>query len=131
MNKAIELRATRKDTGETFEVLCIDFMHNSIFLDGHTIEVDIDSVIIEQFTGLLDCKGVKIFEGDRVSIFDTDDDEFMMCGVIKFGIRGYPAFDIYDDKNSPYSDDYNTLTNDEDFRFLVIGNIHQNSELLK
>ena len=84
-----------------------------------------------QFTGLLDCNGVKIFEGDRVSIFDTDDDGFMMCGVIKFGVRGYPAFDIYDDKNAPYSDDYNTLTNDEDFRFLVIGNIHQNSEQLK
>lgn len=86
---------------------------------------------VGQFTGLLDCKGAKIFEGDRVSFFDTDDDEFMMCGVIKFGVRGYPAFDIYDDKNAPYSDDYNTLTNDEDFRFLVIGNIHQNSELLK
>ena len=89
------------------------------------------SYVIEQFTGMLDCKGAKIFEGDRVSIFDTDDDEFMMCGVIKFGVRGYPAFDIYDDKNAPYSDDYNTLTNDEDFRFLVIGNIHQNSEQLK
>ena len=86
---------------------------------------------VMQFTGLKDVNGVEIYEGDYVSIFDRDDNEFMMCGVVKFGFRGYPGFDIYTRGDNTYSDEYNTFTNDDDLYFKVVGNKYQNPELLK
>ena len=84
-----------------------------------------------QFTGLKDVNGVEIYEGDYVSVFTRDDNEFMMCGVVKFGFRGYPGFDIYTRGDNTYSDEYNTFTNDDDLYFKVVGNKYQNPELLK
>lgn len=86
---------------------------------------------VMQFTGLKDANGVEIYEGDYVSIFARDDNEFMMCGVVKFGFRGYPGFDIYTRGDNTYSDEYNTFTNDDDLYFKVVGNKYQNPELLK
>lgn len=86
---------------------------------------------IMQFTGLKDVNGVEIYEGDYVSVFARDDNEFMMCGVVKFGFRGYPGFDIYTRGDNTYSDEYNTFTNDDDLYFKVVGNKYQNPELLK
>lgn len=72
------------------------------------------SYVIEQFTGLLDCNGVKIFEGDitedeehYLSVIYFDSDDAMFCATDVGGIA---------DLCTP---------------FKVIGNIHQNSELLK
>lgn len=122
MSRLIEFRATRKDTGKTFEVLCIDFMHNSIFLDGHMIEIDINSVIIEQFTGLLDCNGVKIFEGDIVRDHNG-------IGEVQYSDKK-AAFKVnYHDGFAKWFIDYNLKGERESIE--VIGNIHQNSELLK
>ncbi len=84
-----------------------------------------------QFTGLADKNGVEIYEGDLVSIHDADDGQFLMSGFVKFGVRGYPAFDIYNKYDETYSDECNTFTNDGDLYFTVFGNIHQNPELLK
>lgn len=90
-----------------------------------------DAVVIQQYTGMKDVNGVEIYEGDYVSIFDRDDNEYMMCGVVKFGFRGYPGFDIYTRGGNTYSDEFNTFTYDDDLYFKVVGNICQNPELLK
>lgn len=69
---------------------------------------------VGQFTGRLDCNGVKIFEGDitedeehYLSVIYFNSDDAMFCATDVGGIA---------DLCTP---------------FKVIGNIHQNSELLK
>lgn len=89
---------------------------------------DFEDDPIMQFTGLKDCDGVEIYEGDLVSVFDRDDSEFLTSGVVKFGFRGYPGFDVYNERGDTYSDEYNTFTNDDNLKFKVTGNICQNPE---
>lgn len=84
---------------------------------------------IMQFTGLHDKNGREIYEGDIVCITDYHDGDFYMNGVVRFGFNGYPAFEIYGRKNQTYSDEYNSMTND-DLSLEVIGNIHENTGLL-
>lgn len=89
----------------------------------------VDEAILMQFIGLQDAKGIDIYEGDIISISDYDDGDHYFTGQVMFGVRGYPAFDVYDSKNEAYCDEYNTLTNDN-LSFEVIGNIHENPEII-
>ena len=71
---------------------------------------------IGQFTGLTDDKDKKIFEGDIVECYSSD-------------YIGYPKIDTITVKNMT---DYNTMVYlNCSNRLVVIGNIHDNSELLK
>ena len=103
---------------------------NGVVLHRLSALLNIKHYHVMQFTGLLDRHGVEIYEGDLVSIHDADDNQFLMSGVVKFGVRGYPSFDIYDKNGNTYTDEYNTFTNDNDLYFTVFGNIHENKELL-
>lgn len=104
---------------------------------------------VGQYTGLTDKSGKKIFEGDVVRWgcrYDYDcyeeslqhPEEYEGCdpgqdlgiGVVKwFGDEGYPAFDIA--PNEFESNGLSYLSEDCDFVIEVIGNIHDNPELLK
>lgn len=76
---------------------------------------------IGQYTGLTDKNGKKIFEGDIVKSCEYDDIYFIRY----FGDDNYPAFDCVPDV--PYG--LSCLVNEEDCE--IIGNIHDNPELLK
>lgn len=93
-----------------------------------------------QFTGLLDCKGAKIFDGDIVLITEIDEDsssgsEFTKEPVAVVWRNLQWMFDNGKYKVLGQKDwtDYATLSSycRHDVDFKVIGNIHQNSELLK
>lgn len=139
MNREIKFRAWN---GSEFVKDYYNHNHFISIKDGKLIQVEHDdicdegivyrkpeSVQLQQFTGLKDADGADIYEGDYVSIFARDDNQYMMCGVVKFGFRGYPGFDIYTRGGNTYADEYNTFTNDDDLYFKVVGNIYQNPEI--
>lgn len=79
--------------------------------------------IFEQFTGLRDRNGVEIYEGDLVELdpiwgAEKPREVFFKCGC--FGVLNY--IDSFLDMHYFYED--------EDCELKVIGNIHENPELL-
>ena len=83
---------------------------------------------VGQFTGLKDHKGREIYEGDIVKVVSYGEESFH---VVKYMIDlDYPAFDL-----EPALDgDFNSLSYcliDIDTKITVIGNIHDNPELLR
>lgn len=79
-----------------------------------------DAHIFEQYTGFTDIKGVEIYEGDLIG---KDDDKFVRCGVVSF-IRG--CWMVASKSGERYFNLHWYLSQAE-----VIGNIHQDPELLE
>ena len=94
--------------------------------------VRVDKNTTGQFTGLFDNKGVEIYEGDIVIYYD--DDEYYEYeyeyGVVKWqGDDYYPAFDLND--HIFEGNALNWLLIAAGKHIEVIGNIHDNPELLE
>ena len=121
MSKEIEFRGKRLDNGEW---ICGDLMHDNhggcyIYpLDslGLFAENKVANDTVGQFTGLVDKKGVKVFEGDIVLYNDTFDSDY-----VKYDEKQKVEF--IDGCFYPISEEWC-----QDIK--VIGNIHDNPELL-
>ena len=107
--------------------------------------LDKDGWIPMQFTGLTDSGGVEIYEGDIVEFtywwFDGNEAESKLTGTIVYS-NELMSFQLKGIKNKEwerhtgYENDQEYLTafselNFTEADFEVIGNIHENSELLK
>lgn len=124
----------RKVWKSKFEVIRID--DNGF--DNYT-EYEVATETIGQYTGLTDKNGKKIFEGDVVKAVIVRD----LCGGTEnreeTGIIGYDKIGMigliteYDGTIPVWSDFFQELTLSgciDDFWFEVIGNIHDNPDLL-
>ena len=112
-------------------------------VDDLTINIDKKVVYTDtlgQFTGLTDKHGKRIFEGDivRATIERAEGCKSPRTenGAIGYDCIGMIGLILYKDKNGEnvYSDFFNELSLSgliEDYYFEVIGNIHDNPELLK
>ena len=102
---------------------CIDEDGYADFDRLNAFEVIPESV--GQYTGLTDKNGKKIFEGDIVKSCEYDDVYF----VKYFDNDNYSAFDCVPDVPLCECNGLSYLVNEEGCK--VIGNIHDNPELLK
>ncbi|MCL2174442.1 MAG: YopX family protein [Treponema sp.] len=115
-------RGKRIDNGEWVEgdfMSCISCICTGLDEDGdfNSCCVDIDPNTVGEFTGLLDKNSVKIFEGD---IFHDEDN---YIGIVEFN-KGRFVGDV--DGRTYYSELYLDAG-----KSVVIGNIHDNPELLE
>lgn len=143
--REILYRAKRIDNGEWVEGFYVSVPeHYKPEMSGKSYIVSINNGLfmevvpetVGQFTGLADKNGKKIFEGDIVK-YNLWDDKFDYCEV-KFGYF-YAAMDSYNGGPALgfYLADINGKADDIGFfenlyKFVeVIGNIHDNPELLE
>jgi uncharacterized phage protein (TIGR01671 family) len=84
---------------------------------------------IEQFTGLLDSNGVEIYEGDVLAIENKSfrDDYNVYYVEYNAGVGAFACVGGDDISNMLDVVDHH----DKAGKYIVIGNIHQNPELLK
>ena len=107
----------------------------------------IDQSTIGQYTGLTDKNGVNIFEGDIVDLFGMKGKVVQECGAFGIGFMKTIDYDLLESK-IPFNNSANFCFNDnfislwevfwnyeqDDnplYEVEIIGNIHDNPELLK
>lgn len=106
---------------------------------NYSYELDLDDCHLMQYTGLKDKNGVEIYEGDICQIIYGHDDN-KKCnytitfqngcfGLLKKGFEAHTSFGkyFYDACENGVFDTYIEAGG---FCFLIVGNIHQNPELL-
>lgn len=105
----------------------------------------VDDKTIGQYTGLMDKNGVKIFEGDIVKDIDWGNGRKSGIAVVKYGYHDVQsddpfcyglAYGVYFDGDTLLETPaqyfgYDKYQKDERYQFEVIGNIHDNPELLE
>lgn len=144
--REILFRGKRKDSGEwVYGFLCKTYspsnpktrdaiMHKnepSCWAEYSCAEIDVATV--GQFTGLTDKKGKKIFEGDIVRTLAPCSIDNYVKGVVMFG--EYPT--TYQSSNCGYYVKWQLILNKNLAMYCakndieIIGNIHDNPELLK
>lgn len=84
---------------------------------------------IGQFTGLKDHKGREIYEGDIVKVVSYGEESFHV--VEYMSNEDYPAFDLVPVLGDGECNSLSYCLGDCDTKITVIGNIHDNQELLR
>lgn len=136
MSREIKFRAWHKEANEYRTIEKIDFdyfeqkgLANCITTRDYDTHHDpwdsmIEEVELEQYTGLKDKNGKEIYEGDIIK--DTSDGDCLINSVFwceKGGFWGVKP-------RSPFADrDWGWFIGRDDIE--VVGNIHENSELLE
>ena len=89
-----------------------------------------DRFIFEQYTGLKDKEGNKVFEGDIIEIYDLHTEQILSVHEIIWGGKHYPAFDLKPSLDCE-ENGLSHLAVVKDYSFAVVGNIHEKPEFLK
>ncbi|HAO6187773.1 TPA: hypothetical protein IQB59_001653 [Listeria monocytogenes] len=124
--RVIEFRAWDKEVKEMdYNPSVIEIWQNKPINEQFRLESE-EKLVWMQYTGLKDKNGKKIFEGDIVRNING---EYSYIGIVNkdrytFYIKGVAPKDNYD-----FADVSDTVTGKSSL--IVIGNIHENPELLE
>ena len=89
----------------------------------------VEPATVGQFTGLKDSNGKELYEGDIVKVVSYGEESFH---VVKYMVdEDYPAFDLVPVLGDGECNSLSYCLNDCDTKITVIGNIHDNPELLR
>lgn len=138
MKQEIKLRAWDKHLKLMREVTSIDLKYKEVFylIDNEAtyISRSFSEVEIMQSTGLHDKNGVEIYDGDVLdfTVWDAWDNDTQYIGVVKFE-QG--EWQIWNSEQSEFYDADGAFNlfwvHENDTKIKVIGNIHENMELLE
>jgi uncharacterized phage protein (TIGR01671 family) len=142
--REILFRGKRSDTGDWVKGFYIQ-KPNPFSEDGKPIRhciidlppfgYDVDPETVGQFTGLFDKNGTRIFEGDVLDLSILGPDHSLKAVSIEHGAVGFfplhPEEEAEEDRRwrSFWKDDEQDFWDSE--YFTVVGNIHDNPELLE
>lgn len=100
-----------------------EYYHNGELrpIGGHADHMDMNDLILEQFTGRKDVDGVEIYDGDRLSV-----GEYKIDVNWEETVSGW--YPLYRDDVRDISMKYNTINADDIKNCKVIGNIHESKE---
>lgn len=137
MNRDILFRGKRTDFGEWVEGSLIAFSDGDMFICCADTAPDVlnkyavDPTTVGQYTGLTDKNGVKIFEGDIVRYIDPDTQEYDIGEKYVAGWDEEEACVLFELFVYGESISYDVFNQKQAKNLEVIGNIHDNPELLK
>lgn len=126
MNRKIKFRAKTTANGHWVYGCLIDYGNNAFSISNRKSNPWVQPETIGQFTGLTDCNGKEIYEGDIVAY----------CGKIKHVVEfkhGMFGYTLMDGWFVGYGGNTNFTFNplDKSKEHEIIGNIYDNPELLK
>ena len=150
--REILFRGKRKDNGEWVYGNLIRRDNSgewSYFIGQNSLEYEVIPSTVGQYTGLTDKNGKKIFEGDVIRYADIDEYQYYLecqkcpedydeelfknmwaIDEIVYGDKiGYPAFDL--NSHNFESNGLSELQESGQYFYQIIGNIHDNPELLE
>lgn len=136
--REILFRGKRKDNGEwVYGYICyygFTGEENTYIVPNYAsalYSIEVDPETVGQYTGITDDNGKKIFEGDILNVINPDDDDYdyitkvyFECNTLCVDVEGQD----YDYTSIGFAVE---IWDNECDRVEVIGNIHDNPELLK
>ena len=131
--KEIKFRAWSSGRKEMTEVESIHFKGNAVYLISKYLRLvaNLDETELMQFTGLQDCNGVDIYEGDIIELWyeicSGEYREYSDKGMVCFENGLFKIKCI--DEQQEY--DFDFFHHVDDSTKEVIGNIYENPELLE
>lgn len=126
MSRKIKFRIWKKSIKKYIDLTTFTITNDgeiTALVSSNIIELVLskDDYILEQYTGIKDTNGKEIYEGDIVTLCgEWEDIENDDCQVVTFSGGCFRIGDGYESEAGRYLEDWR-----------VIGNIHENPELLE
>jgi uncharacterized phage protein (TIGR01671 family) len=131
--REIKFRALNLSGEKFYGYLVIDYNNRHYITqplkNGHYL-VEVDPETVGQYIGLKDVNNTEIYEGDIVKVIDFSDDYTLHQIEYCAEKWDYPAFELVPDLGVGSNGIAHCIASDEE-DIEVIGNIHENPELLE